>query len=924
MFRNSGFFTTIITTVCLLVGVYYAIKMAANGFHLRVYAMKIMGMLVLINSLLLPKAEMIIKDHVSKKIEKVDNLPLAFALPIGMLEEFGHLLTIGFEQVFAPIETAVNTNNPVFSYYNYGMLFGARLKKELSRVRIKDPEFVRNMQTFTEQCIMMPAMIGRQFTKEELVGVPDMWKLVSSRAGTLIKMDMYQGGKLKRLTCSDAVPYFEEYFTKEEERIINKFKDSEFAQGTHSQMYNDASPLGIIFKKNIKAVYGGNYSATDALRQQMTVNSLSDYISKNSYGMARTKMQQESSWLLSSDTASYYLPMLLVLLKCITYAAFVFMIPLILFNGGIARYGNYLTIVASLQLWASLNAIINMIMGTYSNVSKGSDLIISFASTSTINNHVDTIVTVAAGLQLVVPFLAFAIMQGGVAGISHLAGSIIGGLQGTSSAIGAESATNNVSMDNLSRNNSQRNMHSGFKLDHNMQYADNALVSQLSDGSQQRTNPDGSRIITSGAGMTTSSGATKMDVQSSEHNQVQQGLQTSQSLLKSDQRAYSNAESETISNVASVIAHIAEREHNGETFNYESLGEAGKSMQHNVNKAKALNKDHNYGWEQAGETAARASASVGTPGLVQGVFGASASASVEGSVRATSRNTQNVGESESTSDQTGASENYNNLVKVASNQSWAKENSIDTSYADNVSKSYEKQQRLEQQVSQRREEVDNWHQAKTRIESEGSNYSKDVYHNVEKGLMNRYGVSQKEAHDMIEQGDPRVKPMLNRIAREGVNNIVSEIRAGKELVSELNGAKQLNDFSNKYQDKINRNPQGEIQEVAANKGLDLNIQSNMAASKADLQDSHSHMISSNDSVLKKANAAIAADTKHIQEDVNKYEARRTDPTGVEGIIGKTINAATLGQVSQNIGAPDKNVKSTIIDEGVYQKAKNKN
>lgn len=45
--------------------------------------------------MLLPRADTLIYDHVSKKKkkEKVDNLPLGFALPVGMLEAFGDLLT---------------------------------------------------------------------------------------------------------------------------------------------------------------------------------------------------------------------------------------------------------------------------------------------------------------------------------------------------------------------------------------------------------------------------------------------------------------------------------------------------------------------------------------------------------------------------------------------------------------------------------------------------------------------------------------------------------------------------------------------------------------------------------------------------------------------------------------------------------------
>ena len=287
MFRNSEFFMIIVKTSSVLVGCYYAVHIAYSGSysHLRAYLMKVVGMLVLVNSLLLPTAEMVLKDHVTKKIGKVDNIPLAFALPVGLLEEFGHLLTIGFEQVFAPIESAVNPNDPVFSYYNYGMLFGARLKKEVSQTRIKDPEFVENMRCFIKQCVVLPAMIGYQFTPEQLITTKDMWGLVSKNAGTLTRLDMRIGTNRTSMTCKGAISYFEKSFAQENSRILAKFKNTVFSFARSSQNYDvpQNTVLNKVFESNVKTLYGGAQPAGDVLRQQMMINSLSDYTNGNYY-----------------------------------------------------------------------------------------------------------------------------------------------------------------------------------------------------------------------------------------------------------------------------------------------------------------------------------------------------------------------------------------------------------------------------------------------------------------------------------------------------------------------------------------------------------------------------------------------------------------------------------------------------------------
>jgi len=103
MFRESNFYPTVINTMVLLVGTYLAMQMAASKAEgqWRQYLLKCLGMIVFVNSLLLPKASMFIRDHVEKSYWKVDNIPLAFALPIGAIESFGHIITMGFEQTFS-------------------------------------------------------------------------------------------------------------------------------------------------------------------------------------------------------------------------------------------------------------------------------------------------------------------------------------------------------------------------------------------------------------------------------------------------------------------------------------------------------------------------------------------------------------------------------------------------------------------------------------------------------------------------------------------------------------------------------------------------------------------------------------------------------------------------------------------------------
>ncbi len=368
MFRNSDFYTSLVNSIAIIAGCYYAIRMSCGYSRAmwHVYLLKIGGMLLVINILLLPKTTMVLKDHITKKVNTVDNIPLAFALPVGVLESFGHVITIGFEQIYSPIEEVSNNANHAFSYYNHGMVFGARLKQSLLQTRIRNPEFVSNMSNFIKRCVALPAMIGKQFTKEELVQTDNMWQLVSSNAGEITRIDMVMRDKQEIMTCKLAVNYFTNYWKEEENRIFNEYQKTNFALIGSSSANLNENDLNKYLTKNIETLYGNKFKAKDILRQQMMLASLDDYYS-SSYALSRAKMHQESNGFLSGDLASLYLPMMLVIFKAIIYSAFIFLVPMLIISGGWQKYVGYLTVVTSLQLWPALNAVLNMIIGTYSN-----------------------------------------------------------------------------------------------------------------------------------------------------------------------------------------------------------------------------------------------------------------------------------------------------------------------------------------------------------------------------------------------------------------------------------------------------------------------------------------------------------------------------------------------------------------------------
>ena len=108
MIMDSSLMTSLINLMAMISISYYSILImygAASG-NTGAYFAKSAGMVLVIVSLLYPKADMLIVDRISGKKSIVTGLPYAFVLPVGALEALGAGITSMFEQVFSPVSSA--------------------------------------------------------------------------------------------------------------------------------------------------------------------------------------------------------------------------------------------------------------------------------------------------------------------------------------------------------------------------------------------------------------------------------------------------------------------------------------------------------------------------------------------------------------------------------------------------------------------------------------------------------------------------------------------------------------------------------------------------------------------------------------------------------------------------------------------------
>ncbi len=932
MIMDSSLMTSLINLMAMISISYYSILImygAASG-NTGAYFAKSAGMVLVIVSLLYPKADMLIVDRISGKKSIVTGLPYAFVLPVGALEALGAGITSMFEQVFSPVSSA--------PFKDYGMIFGQRMVQESKNWKITNPEFIQNMDGFIERCIVIPSMIGVEFTPSQVYGTDDIFDLVTRDAGTFRKVPFTIKQTQKNLTCKEAGQQLKRYLGQEMGFLSGKYQNSAFsiAGGNILNALGvqvNGATLNQQLARNIEIGYKGTLGvdakAEDIVRQNMMINAIKDFNRKSDlYGYTRASDSQKSSWLISGELAKVYLPMLLNIIKGLIYTSFIFMVPLMILAGGMAKYMRYCVVIFSLQIWPALNSVLNLFIELYSNV-QGASITggaLSYTVYSEAHGSVDTIVALAGYLQMSIPFLSFAIVQGGVGSFVHLASSIQGASQGAASMASGEVTGGNRSFDNISNDNQNQHNKSGFKTDLNALYQQNATQVQGANGSVQKTFADGSTSITSGAGINQSSGSRSLFMEESAQVGLQEHLGNSTSAMRGAEQGYSDSRQSTIGKTSDLVSHIAQRESAGENFSYDKMGEQGQALKQAVSHAKDLHDKDGYGWAQAANASVTTYADGGLSLPIPGVK-ADAGVKVQAAVEANNTSNQSLDKEESVRRSNDTDKSFNNLVKAASNEQWMKDNSIDTSYAENTKASYDKMQSFHETATQKREEVDTYSAALQASQNTSASDRKDMYHELEQGVVKQYGVTQDQAHQMIERGDKRANKVWDGMVQSQIRSEVAQVQAGKQHVDNV-AIQDSTLFYNEHGNKVNDHGLEKIKNQAENQGLTPEIvKQNIDNTHTKLGDNMKIMTQENKDQIHSVQHASNIVEQDLQARAGKYEEDRIGQGWTADKIGKKINEISLGNAGSNIGGPSSKDKLNISGgEGkeMLQNTKNNN
>jgi conjugal transfer mating pair stabilization protein TraG len=453
---------------------------------------------VCLEVILIPKTTIMIKDPVTQYERHVDNVPYVLGSFASVISGVGHGMTERIETFFSLPDYQ--------KYSEKGPMFASKIMKNMGKYRIRDGNLKENMTRFIKRCVILESLSGGMYTVDDLRTTKDIWDLVKNNANPIIGFSYRGKGGTEILSCKEGVKLIDKDL-KDQVGKLSSFMGRQLKldakKNTTSQMF------GNFFKTEIVDSYhfmsGIADSAENILRQEMMVNAIED--ARTSYAVAKSTIQQRSWHHITGELASNMLVTMKIVLEALTYSSFIFVAIMVMLPGGINILGKYFGILMWLQLWAPLYAILNMVLATAARYKTqtmlGGDGLTMLNSVGIAGLHAD-IEAIAAMCSASIPFISYALLQGGVGSFMHLAGTMTNAMSGSAQSSSNEVTSGNLAMNTVSYGNRSQAIQNGFKHDAALSYKAGRMEMETMSGAMQFATPSGNLHGVGGQGLTTS------------------------------------------------------------------------------------------------------------------------------------------------------------------------------------------------------------------------------------------------------------------------------------------------------------------------------------------------------------------------------------------------------------------------------------
>ena len=161
--------------------------------------------------------------------------------------------------------------------------------------------------------------------------------------------------------------------------------------------------------------------------------------------------------------------------------------------------------------------------------------------------------------------------------------------------------------------------------------------------------------------------------------------------------------------------------------------------------------------------------------------------------------------------------------------------------------------------------------------------------------MKRYGVSQSDAHQMIESNDKRANSVWNEMVQREVQQELAEVKAGRSHI-ENKASNEAETFASEHSGKVTNQGQLDLQKQAASEGLDADVM------KAKINQTRSGVSDKQKDMTENANNQIAAIEHHnkvLEKGMNKkVDEYEKDRIGQGNFVGQNLGIGGMNSAQK--------------------------
>ncbi|ECL4817996.1 conjugal transfer protein TraG [Salmonella enterica] len=420
------------------------------------------------------------------KVHWVDNVPVGLALPLSLTTRIGHAMVAGYEMIFAQPDSV--------TYSKTGMLFGANLVTKSTDFLSRNPEITSLFQDYVQNCVMGDIYLNHKYSLEALMESADPYTLIFSNPsplrGVFDKNNHF-------LTCKDAS------VTLKDKLNLDTQNGGKTWHYYVQQLFGGRPDPNMLFSTMLgdsySYFYGSSQSASQIIRQNVTINALREGITSYAarsgdtaslMNLATTSSMEKQRLAHASigQVALRSLPMMQTILTGIAIGIFPLLVLAAVFNKlTLSVLKGYAFALMWLQSWPLLYAILNSAMTFYAR-QNGAPVVLS--EMSQIQLKYSDLATTAGYISMMIPPLSWAMVKGLEAGFSgvysHFASSAISPTAGAAAGV----VDGNYSYGNMQTENVN-----GFSWSTNSTTSFGQMTYQTGSGATTTQTRDGNMVM---------------------------------------------------------------------------------------------------------------------------------------------------------------------------------------------------------------------------------------------------------------------------------------------------------------------------------------------------------------------------------------------------------------------------------------------